>query len=344
MSETPMIKPGLMLSSELPQPDLLRLARLAEDMDYGQLWYTDQRFWRDNYIGLSQIAAATSRIAIGPGVNDPFTRHPALIAMSIATLDEQARGRAVLGLGVGGSGIAQMNLPKPRPVRALREAIEIIRLMLTGDRVNYQGEIFQISNARLGFQPQRQYIPILVATHGPQVLKLSASIADGVLLGNMGSPEAITWATDIVQNSRTVGTPITSDFEIHLRMEAIISEDNDTALSVMGNRLAHRLVSSYPTWDFLGDQRHRMDPGITDAAQRGDVDAIAVMLTADDIRASALVGDPDAVVRQLRQILTPNVRSVTIRPYSSRELTQDTTVRLFAEKIWPAVAIHRLTR
>lgn len=334
-----MIKPGLMLSCELPPADLQRLAQLAEDVDYGHLWYTDQRFWRDSYMGLAQIAEVTSRIKIGPGVNDPFTRHPALIAMSIATLDEQSQGRAVLGLGVGGSGIAQMNLPKPRPVRALREAIEIIRAMLTGDSVNYQGEIFQLSDAKLGFQPLRQDIPIFVATHGPQVLKLSSKIADGILLGNMGSREAINWATGIVQEN----TPADSAVEVHLRMEAIISEDSDAAFAFFGKRLAHRLRVSYPYWGFLGNQRERLDPGIEIAAKNEDEPTIASLLSHDDIRSSALVGNPEEVAEQLRGMLTSHVKSVTIRPYSAGEITQDATVQLFAEQVWPTVMNHAVT-
>src|SRR5512142_1569375 len=140
-----------MLSDELATTDFLKLVELAERVGYGELWYTDQRFWRDAYQGLALAAQHSHALRLGPGVNDPYTRHPATIAMAIATLDEISGGRAQLGLGVGGSGIAEMRLPKDKPVRALREAIELIRAMLTGERVDYDGEIFHLDGGRLGF-------------------------------------------------------------------------------------------------------------------------------------------------------------------------------------------------
>jgi len=326
-----------MLSSELPTGELLELARLAEDLGYGQIWYTDQRFWRDCYVGLSQIASVTSHIKLGPGVNDPFTRHPALIAMAIATLDELSGGRALLGLGVGGSGIAQMKLPKQRPVRALRESIELIQLMISGQEVQYDGEIFTLDRGRLGFTPVRDHIPIYVATHGPQVLKLSAKMADGVLLGNMGRREAVQWATTTVREAEHAAGRELGQVRIHLRLEALISDDGDQALSVMRRRLAHRLIASYPTWDFLGGQRELMHPDIEDAAQARDMARVHALLTDDDVRSNMLVGSPEAVAEQLSNVLTPDVGNVTIRPYSVPGMSQASTVRLFAEKVWPSV-------
>jgi 5,10-methylenetetrahydromethanopterin reductase len=339
MNPVSMAKPGLMLSSELPPRELLELARLAEDLDYGQLWYTDQRFWRDCYIGLSQIASVTSRIRLGPGVNDPFTRHPALIAMAIATLDELSDGRAQLGLGVGGSGIAQMKLPKHRPVRALREGIEIIRLMMSGERVEYEGEVFTLVDGSLGFKPVRDQIPIYVATHGQQVLKLSAKLADGVLLGNMGRREAVEWAAATVRSAEQSAGREKGQVKIDLRLETLISDDGDQALAVMRARLAHRLVASYPNWDFMGGQRDLMHSGIAEAARRRDLKEVQSLLSDEDVRSSVLVGSPDAVADQLSQILTPDVGNVTIRPYSVPGMSQGVTVRLFAERVWPLLSV-----
>lgn len=330
-------QPGLMLSSELAPKELVSLSQLAEEVGYGELWYTDQRFWRDCYAGLSLIASCTDRILVGPGVNDPFTRHPALISMAIATLDELSSGRAQLGIGVGGSGIAQMKLPKERPVRALKEAIELINLMLGGEVVVYEGEIFQMNGGSLGFQPTRSHIPILVATHGPQVLKLSGRIADGVLLGNMGRREAIDGATATVREGERLASRPAGTVRINLRLEAIISEDGDAAFAVMRRRMAHRLVASCPNWGVLGDQRQQLDPSILDAARRRDKNEVERLLTDADIRSNALVGNPEDVVTQLTGLLSPDVDRVTIRPYGYAEQGQDVTVRLFGEKVWPAI-------
>lgn len=326
-----------MLSSELAPGELKSLSQLAEEVGYGEIWYTDQRFWRDCYTGLALIAGCTERVRIGPGVNDPFTRHPALIAMAIATLDEISGGRAQLGIGVGGSGIAEMHLPKMRPVLALREAMELINLMLQGGKVDYTGEIFQLNGGSLGFTPVRPHIPIHVATHGPQVLKLSGRMADGVLLGNMGTREAVDRATGIVRTGEQIASRPDGSVRINLRLEAIISQHREEAFGVMKKRVAHRLIASYPNWDFLGDQKQRLDPGLPAAASGRDIDTVQRLLTEADIQSNALVGDPDDVARQLGNLMSPEVDAVTIRPYGNSQQGQEVTVRLFAEHVWPSV-------
>lgn len=324
-----------MLSCELAPKQLIELAQLAEGVGYDELWYTDQRFWRDCYAGLTLIAQHTSRLCLGPGVNDPFTRHPALIAMSIATLDELSEGRAQLGLGVGGSGIAQMNLRKERPVRALREAIELVREMLTGTSVTYVGDIFTLNGGALGFQPRRTEIPVVVATHSPQVLRICGLLADGVLLGNLGRPEAISRAIDIVRaGERDAGRPPGS-VAIRIRLEAIIADDRALAIDQMRQRVASRYVTTYPNWDFLGNHADRVSAELRDAAQRKEISTVARLLTDADILATALVGTPEDVTEQLASLLGPEVAGVTIRPYGFAGHDQAETIRQFAEDVWP---------
>ena len=108
-------------------------ARLAEACGFDAVWIADERFYREAYSVLAQVASATDRIRLGPCVTDPFARHPALTAMAIATLDEISAGRAVLGLGAGVSGFAELGIRPLRPPRAIREAIGLIRALLRGE-------------------------------------------------------------------------------------------------------------------------------------------------------------------------------------------------------------------
>ena len=80
--------------------ELVGLARLCEDLGYRSFWYTDVRFGRECYVGLSAVASHTSRLRLGPGVSDPYTRHPAMTATAIATLDELSSGRAMLSISL----------------------------------------------------------------------------------------------------------------------------------------------------------------------------------------------------------------------------------------------------
>ena len=101
---------GLLLFADHSLEELVRLARLCEQLGYGSFWYTDVRFGRECYVGLSAVAAHTRRVRLGPGVSDPYTRHPAMTAAAIATLDELSGGRAMLGLGVGGHGFRELGI------------------------------------------------------------------------------------------------------------------------------------------------------------------------------------------------------------------------------------------
>ena len=97
---------GVLLNSEYSARELASLGRLSEELGYDPLWYTDNRLFRECYLGLGALAAETSRIRLGPGVTDPYSRHPAVTAATMATLDELCGGRAILGLGVGGPAFA----------------------------------------------------------------------------------------------------------------------------------------------------------------------------------------------------------------------------------------------
>jgi 5,10-methylenetetrahydromethanopterin reductase len=331
-------QPGLMLSGEMSPGEFIEAVKLAESSGYSELWYTDQRFWRDCYSGLTLAAQHTENLLLGPGVNDPYTRHPATIAMAIATLDELSGGRAQLGLGIGGSGIREMRIPKDRPVRALREGIELIRRMLVEPEVQYDGEIFHLDQGRLGFQPVRSSIPVFVATHSPQTLRLSGRMADGVLLGNMARPEAIRDARAHIHEGERRAGRIVGDCKINLRLETLISDDAEPAIHRMKLRFAARMLSSFPRWEYLDRLGVEPTPDIRAAAERGDREAVARHLSLADIQSNMLVGSRAQVVEQLIPLMNQDLYRITIRPYAIDQGSIMTTISEFGDYVWPKVS------
>ena len=79
---------GLLLFADYSLEELVRLGRVAEELGYHSLWYTDIRFGRECYVSLAAVAAVTSKLLLGPGVSDPYSRHPAVTAATIATFDD----------------------------------------------------------------------------------------------------------------------------------------------------------------------------------------------------------------------------------------------------------------
>lgn len=163
-----------------PAEELLSYARLADELGYDTL-FVPEAWARETFSTLGWLAAHTRRIRLGPGVANVFSRTPALIAQSIATLDEISGGRAVLGLGTSGPVVIEnwhgMNFE--RGLRRTRETVDIVRLALSGAKVDYDGEIFKLRNFRLGFKPPRERIPIYIGSLGPKNNAQTFEIADG---------------------------------------------------------------------------------------------------------------------------------------------------------------------
>lgn len=174
------MKAGLALWLERPLPQCAELAAVAESVGFSEIWLPDHYFLRDSYAGHALMARRTSRIRFGTAVASPLLRHPALLASSVATVDELSGGRAILGMGVGGWEFpAQLGIPIRRPLRVVREAVEVVRALWSGEG-EVRGEVFTAAGARLGWQA-RPGIPVYVGARGPRMLELAGQIGDGAI-------------------------------------------------------------------------------------------------------------------------------------------------------------------
>lgn len=167
----------------------LEIAKAAESCGFNALWFAENLFGRGILPIVGACAAATSRITLGIGVFNPFNRHPTLIAMEIAALDELSNGRAALAIGAGVKGLLeQAGISHDKPLGGMRDAIHIVRALLAGETVEYQGRVFSVRNVALNYPPARKPIAIYMAAQGDQALRLVGKIADGVLISNMSPP------------------------------------------------------------------------------------------------------------------------------------------------------------
>ena len=167
---------------DISDGDLISIAQLAERLGYHTLW-AGESWGRDAFIVLTMIACHTESLRLGTGIVPVFSRTPALIAQSIASLDQISNGRATLGLGTSGRLVVEEwhGLPYHRPLARTREYIEIIRKALSGQAVNYEGQFFRLGRFRLGASPVQANLPIYVASLGPKNLELTGQLADGWL-------------------------------------------------------------------------------------------------------------------------------------------------------------------
>jgi len=162
--------------------DVIRYTKIAEELGYDSIWVAEDLGFRDAIVPLSSLAISTSKIKLATGILPVYYRSPALVAMTIATLDELSKGRIILGLGSGvRSYVEKQGIIFEKSLRTLREYVDIIRLLLTGESVEYKGRIYSLKGTKLEFKPFRTGVPIYVAARGPKMFQLAGEIADGVL-------------------------------------------------------------------------------------------------------------------------------------------------------------------
>jgi 5,10-methylenetetrahydromethanopterin reductase len=206
----------------------MRLAQHAEDLGFESIWLTETRFTRDAITTAAAVAAATRRVRIGTAVTNPFTRGAVLTAVTFATLDELAEGRLVFGFGPGSPHILRrQGFDFDRPLLRMREHIEVVRRLLAGERVSYQGETVAVDNVALDFQPYRPRIPLYLGVTGPRALEIAAEIADGVILNGFVSAQYSARAIERLRTRATQAGRAADDVEIASWL--MVSVDRDAA-------------------------------------------------------------------------------------------------------------------
>jgi F420-dependent oxidoreductase-like protein len=179
------VKLGLSIpyTDRLPRELVLEAVKAADRLGYDTLWVAEAYGW-DAFSVLTQFACVTERIKLATGIVNVFSRSPALIAQSAASLDAISGGRFVLGLGTSGHQVIEgwHGIPFERGVRRMRETAEIVRIILRRERLDYEGEIFHLhGNLKIVTHPERGRIPIYLATLTPTGVELAGEIADGWL-------------------------------------------------------------------------------------------------------------------------------------------------------------------
>lgn len=161
--------------------ELIKRIQIAEEVGVETV-FTAETWGRDQFSLLTQIALNTSKINLGTGIAPVFGRSPAVLAMTAATLDELSGGRVVLGLGTSGARVIEHwhGEKFSKPIQRTREYVEIINLIVSGEKVFYDGEIFKLQRGfKLLFEPVRKHIPIYVASISPKSMQSLAGVADG---------------------------------------------------------------------------------------------------------------------------------------------------------------------
>ena len=168
-----------------------------------RIWLANHLFQRDPVTRAASALAGTKRLGAALMAVNPFTVHPVQAAMAAATLDEFFPGRVTLCLGSGGPvDLDALGISSAKPLKPMREALELTRALLGGERVRFSGETFSVANRALATGERR--VPIYLAASRPRMLELAGALADGVLISGGSSVEFVRWCMENVR--RGAGT------------------------------------------------------------------------------------------------------------------------------------------
>ena len=175
-----MIQLGINIIPVMPMQEIITIIKAAEELGYSYCLLADEGSTPDVYVTLGAAAVQTKEIRLGP-VTNGYTRHPAVTATAVATLNELSDGRAFLVLVAGGSAVLDtLAIQRETPLTVVKETLNICREIWEGNVTNFQGKRFTLAN----FHPEmgNQEIPIWIAGRGERILGFAGQHADGVLL------------------------------------------------------------------------------------------------------------------------------------------------------------------
>jgi 5,10-methylenetetrahydromethanopterin reductase len=330
---------GLLIHPEHPIGELVERARRAEGAGYDSLWIADEKFYRDPWVVLTAIAAATSRVRLGTGVTEPYARHPALIASAMATLAELVPERPlVIGLGAGGPGFPPMGVVRRRPAKAIDEAVTILRGLLAGERVEFEGEVVSFRGGSLNFASRS--LPIYVAARAERMLETAGRVGDGVILGPYASRAALEYAIGIARpGNSTEGRPRP---KLVARVDICIAGSDEEARERVRTMVALPVWVSYPNLGYVDALGIRLPEELLELIARreyGDIPAAGRLLPEEMLDHYAIAGTEEQVAGRIAEIL-PLIDELIVHPVGSEDLDVDDVAERVAA-IWSSKSMSQ---
>jgi 5,10-methylenetetrahydromethanopterin reductase len=325
-------------------PDrLVGIAKLAERTGYDYLWIADERFFREVYASLTLAATATERIRLGPCVTDPYSRHPALTAMAIATIDEISGQRAVLGIGAGVSGFRELGIAREQPAVAIRESVEVIRRLLAGETVTYKGQRVSFGEGRLDFTPVRPVVPIYVASQRPQGCRVAGGVADGAIMQGCVAEPLLTFFRDTVADGARRAGRDPASIDLVARINVCVHDDRQAARDVMRPTIVRSLASQRPEFFTFRQAGLTVPPALADKVAAlpythdpHPLAALAPEIPAGFIDALTLAGPPDEVAGGVIRLARGGATQFMLYPTAAHGPVE-TVIERFQSEVMPLV-------
>ena len=293
----------------------LEHAQAMEAAGADSIWVYETGLETDAITPMAMYAAATERVRVCSGVIPVWTRNPALIAQTAATLDLLAPGRIILGLGAWWDPLAaRVGVERRAPIRVMREVVEALRLLLPRDKeASYEGTYAHLDRAYLDHPGAGGHdVKIFIGAVGPQMLRLAGRIADGVVLNGAHPVEAIRDAVArIAEGAESAGRSL-DEIERVMPVRVLVTRDKHAALQRQKVYFA-RFLAQQPHVESpsgvdpeLAARVRAMAPGGWPAPAEDYAEA-AALIPDEAVALLGCVGEPDEVRERLGAYLDAGV-------------------------------------
>lgn len=306
---------ALYLQDAHPLQDAIRYVQYAEERGFEAVWQAESRLVRDAIVPMAAYAATTTRIKVGSGVINNWTRNAALTAATFLTLDDLAPNRIILGIGAWWDPLAKnVGINRTKPLLAMREHVTVVRDLLAMKNVTFHGEFVHVTGIELDIVHGRREprnVPIYIGATGPKMIALAGEIADGVLLNYLVSPAYNVAALDqLEQGARLSGRTVD---DIDRPQLVVCSVDHDRKKALDG---ARKLVTQY-----LGQQPHIMKASGVSQDLLDEIHQVLTWPATEEQIERAMELVPDDVVQLITASGTPEEVRAKVREYVSAGCT-----------------------
>jgi probable F420-dependent oxidoreductase len=288
----------------------------AEERGFRAAWFPEITFG-DAFGPATATATKTSRIGLGTGVVGIWSRSAVTMALQAATLNELSDGRLLLGVGLQARGYVEgwHGQTYERPVRAMREYVTILRRILSGENVTFEGEIFSVHGFQLQMQPPERPARIYMAAIGPQMTRLAGEIADGII----GYFYSVEYVRDSVLPNLQAGAEKAGrsleDFDIACGFPTIVTPDDSGIEQIKGQVMMFATAgSSSPEYASSFAAAGFDVAPIQERVDAADIDGALALVTDEMADAMTIAGSPDRVRGRIEEYREAGLNTVALNP------------------------------
>ena len=306
------MKFGIEFVPNEPALKIASYAKTAEEQGCEYVWITDHYNNRDVYSTISILALSTNKIKIGAGVTNPYTRHPVVTASNIAAVNEISGGRVILGIGPGDKmTFDALGIEGTKPLTAVKETVTVVKELLTGKKVSFDGEILKIKNAKLDFTHPKKTdadmnIPVYIGAQGPKMLETAGAVGDGVLI-NGSHPDDFKAAVPLIKNGAESSGRTVNEIDIAAYTCFSIDEDAEKAIAA-AKPVAAFIIAGAPDTIL---ERHGISleekKTIADAIKEGRFKELPALVTNQMADKFAIAGDFEMCLKKAKELESAGV-------------------------------------